>query len=130
MKTAHEEDNTQAIDEDHDDKFNEHHDNGVDNGNNSIVDEEHNGGGDNLVGHDNEGDDSVGHNNEEGEDKVSLGYCEPNSSDDNDKTKEENYAEGSDLTEIGLSSDVSKIVEVVPAPGSRRKGKGVQRGRH
>ena len=147
-----EEDNIQAIDEDHGDKFDEHHDKGGDNDHrdNSRVDEDHNDGGDDSDGHDNEGDDPNGHDNEgdkgisseddEDNSKASLSYRGPNGNgdnddngdnenDNNDETKEKNYvegAEGSDLTEIGSSSDVS-IVEVAPASGSRRKG--IQRGR-
>jgi hypothetical protein len=122
---------TQAIDQDHGDKSDEHHDNGVDDGNNSGidedhnngVDEDHNNGGDDSYGHDNGGDGSDGH---EGDNRIGSEEDEDSSSNDGDNY--DNDHNGSDLTEISSSSDVSKIVEDVPAPGSRRKR--VQRGRH
>jgi hypothetical protein len=110
------EDNTQAIDEDHGDGFDEHdHDNGVDNGNNSRVVEDHNVGGDDSDGHDhdNEGDNRSSEEDEDNS-KASLGGADGSDDDDvynngNNDGAEENYAEGSDLTEIGSSSDVGKI---------------------
>ena len=142
--SEHEKDNTQTtnihkntdngIDEDIQD---DHRDNnGVDNGNNSGVDEDHNNRGDDLDGHDKKGDNSDGHDkcdkrvdSEEDEDNSQAIYSSNDGdfydNDHDDENEEENYAEpeGSDLTEIGLSSDVGKVV-LTPSR------KGVQHGRH
>ena len=114
----HEEDNSQAIGDDHGDNK------GVDDGNNRGVE---------LDGYDKEGDSRISNREDEDSSKASDGGSNSNGSDeDNDGSDEndkENYANGSDLTEIRSSSDVSEAkFEVVPAPGSRRKA--VQRKRH
>jgi hypothetical protein len=131
-----EKDNIQAIDEDHGDKFDEHDNNGVD--------EDHDDRGDKGIGSEDDEDNSKASlsyrgpngnndnddNNETEEDNYANDGGNDNENDDNDETEEKNYAEsaeGSDLTEIGSSSDVS-IVEIAPTSGSRRKG--IQRGRH
>ena len=108
----------------------------VDNGNNCGVDEDHNNRGDDLDGHDKKGDNSDGHDkcdkrvdSEEDEDNSQAIYGSDDgdfyNNDHEEENEEENYAEpeGSDLTEIGSSSDVGKVVL---APSR----KGVQCGRH
>jgi hypothetical protein len=98
------EDHNNGVDDGNDSGVDDHN-NGVDDGNASGVDEDHNNGGGDSDGHD-----------EEDEDIGSV----PNGSNDHI------IEEGSDLTEIGSSSDVTG--SKVPAPRSRRKG--VQRKRN
>jgi hypothetical protein len=107
----------------------ERHDNGLrgdDDGNNSGVDDgdHHDNGGDD--GHDNGGDNGVG----SGEDGGNGG-----GTNENEEADDENEAEpeGSDLTEIGSSSELeatgSETVEFVRVPASGSRKKEVQHGR-
>jgi hypothetical protein len=102
------------------------HDNGSD-------DEHHDDSNNSGVEEDHDNHDGIG-TKEDDEDDGNSGADEDEAvSDDGENYSnhygetEENYAEGSDLTEISSSSDV-QFVEAVIASGSC--GKGVQRGRH
>jgi hypothetical protein len=147
---AIDEDHGDKFDDNNNCRVDEDHNDGGDNS------DGHDNEGDDSNGHDNKGDKGIGSEDDEDNSKANLSYRGPNGNNDNDdidETDEENYvnngdndnggnendndeteeknyaesAEGSDLTEIGSSSDIS-IVEDAPASGSRRKG--IQRGRH
>ena len=140
--SEHEKDNTQAINENHCDRFDEHHDdggdnngivdgnddggdnNGVDDGNDGGVDDDHNNGGDDMDGHENEGGNRPGTGSEEDEDGDDQ-EDRPQAGEDSTLTDIDSNSEEAPASDTGVSKNVQVVLRA--ASGSRTGRKGVRR---